>query len=380
MSVTTAYLTRRGSGVFFRYAAVVAVLGASLYSATGRAADATIPGPTKPLSKPNIHIIGPNAQSFSPIWIAKDKGFFTQQGLNVETTVSKGAAITYITVMLSGSADFMQGASAAQILAAESGAPVKAVIMATAPSGQFMAINQKVATDKKVPPEAKTPDEAVAQLKALKGSKITIGVEGPTADTYAWMLYMFKELGMTVGAGGDVAIKFTGSPLNNVAAFNSGQVEAIASALPYSSQPNSVRIPLFRIPPATNAAGQYLITTNPLIKDHPDTVQAVVNAVTLASQFVREHPDEAFKVVQPHLVAAGYDDIELQRLMFYTGYAQFAQLSYPFKNAYDNQITLLNSGNAANNKGLVKLTWDKFVDTRFAEKTLKQLNLPIPTN
>jgi NitT/TauT family transport system substrate-binding protein len=91
-----------------------------------------------------------------PVWIAKDRGFFSKDGLEVEIIAVSGGLD--ITSLISGSVEFFDSGPSGAIVAAQKGTDIKVV------AGTLNAITYNVMGRK-----------GLKGLKDLKGKKIDVG-------------------------------------------------------------------------------------------------------------------------------------------------------------------------------------------------------------
>lgn len=225
------------------------------------------------------------------------KGYFTDEGLTVSPTRTTSGS-SDVALLVSGSVQFMLGGSAAMI-AKQAGAPVKVIMAVNKSSDETLVISDKAAAAHGIPTTASTPAEATAQLAALKNSHLTIGVTNTTGDGYNYLAAALKAHGLTIGSGKDVNIVSTGGAPQLVAAYTTGKLDGMSITPPYTSQPNSVQIPLSLITPDSNSAFFYVLTTDSMIASHPDTVQAFVNAMVKSWQFATTDPTAAEAAAEP---------------------------------------------------------------------------------
>ncbi|RTL49593.1 MAG: ABC transporter substrate-binding protein [Bradyrhizobiaceae bacterium] len=115
---------------------------------------------------------------YLPLYVALDKGFFTEQGLDL-TKETAGAPSVALSAVISGSAQFSLHGPEWTAIAASKGAPVN--IIANVVNGAAVWI-------------ATTPDFKFESVKDLKGQKIVTGLM-PTTSTSLFMK-LLKENGM----------------------------------------------------------------------------------------------------------------------------------------------------------------------------------------
>src|SRR5262249_29297512 len=151
------------------------------------------------LSLTNVTIHGPDTGASALLWIAQHQGFFKAQGVNVTLDDSNTTSSAAIAILLSGASQFLNSASGTEIEAANAGAPIRAIFMVQLGNATEVAINSSVAAAKNIPATGSTKAQALAQLLALKGSHLTIGVSNTSADSYNWLVSIAKLHGLTIG-------------------------------------------------------------------------------------------------------------------------------------------------------------------------------------
>jgi NitT/TauT family transport system substrate-binding protein len=229
------------------------------------------------------------------------KGYFTDEGLTVSPTRTTSGS-SDVALLVSGSVQFLLGGSAA-IIAKQAGAPVKVIMAINKGSDETLDISSKFAAAHNIPQtQATTPAQVNAQIAALKGTHITIGVTNTTGDGYNYLAAALKSHDITIGPGKDVDIISTGGAPQLVAAYETGKIDAFSITPPYTARPDSVQIPLSLVTPDSGSAFFYLLTTDSMISQHPDTVQAFVDAMVKSWKFATTDPTAAEAAAAP-----GYD-------------------------------------------------------------------------
>ena len=225
------------------------------------------------------------------------KGYFKEQGLAVSPTRTTSGS-SDVALLVGGSVQFVLGGSAA-IIAKQAGAPVKVIMAVNKGSDETLVVNQQFAAAHHIPQTATTAAQATAQLDALKGSHMTIAVTNTTGDGYNYLAAALQSQGLTIGPGKDVNIISTGGAPQLVAAYATGKVDAFSITPPYTFRSDSVQIPLSLVTPDSGSAFFYVLTTDSMISQHPDTVQAFINAMVKSWQFATTSPAAAETAAAP---------------------------------------------------------------------------------
>jgi ABC-type nitrate/sulfonate/bicarbonate transport system substrate-binding protein len=150
------------------------------------------------------------AASWATTWIAKDAGYFSAEGLDVEL-IRVGGSTRMVAAMLGGSAPMIQAGASAALAAAAGGANV-VIIAATGNVSPFHLMAR---------PEIKQPSD-------LKGKKAGITTFGSTSDQVVRLA--LKHLGLE--ANKDVAILTFGAQPEAFAALQSGAIQAVPLSYP----------------------------------------------------------------------------------------------------------------------------------------------------
>ncbi|MDP2606404.1 MAG: ABC transporter substrate-binding protein [Deltaproteobacteria bacterium] len=150
------------------------------------------------------------AGSWATAWIAKEAGYFTAEGLNVEL-IRVGGSSRMVAAMLGGSAPLIQAGAPAALAANLAGSDV-VIIAATGTVSPFRLMAR---------PEIKQPAD-------LKGKKAGITTFGSTSDQV--MRTSLKHFGLE--SNRDVAILTFGAQPEVFAALHNGAIHVAALSYP----------------------------------------------------------------------------------------------------------------------------------------------------
>lgn len=354
-----------------RIAAAMVVAAAALGLASCSSSSSKSAAPPS-LSMTNVTVFSAKSATAAPLWIAQEKGFFKQQGLNVKIELGALSGSDLSAVLLGGSAQFIVTIPSSAMLAAQQGAPLRAVAMTASPEVIDLAINSKAAAAAGIPTADSTQSQVLAQISALKGSHLKITTGSAQTDPNIALRYLLKKQGVTVGSDGDVSITPFGQTALQVTAVETGKQDGIASFPPYTIIPKTTVIHLSAVQPLTESAGYYMSTTSSLIKAHPDTVRAMVTAIAQATQYVHSDTAGARTIVTSQLKNIGITNSSEDAQLF-SYYSQAAE-TYPTQSAFRATASLLNSVMS------VSLVYSKFVDSSFAADAFKKLGLTVPSS
>jgi NitT/TauT family transport system substrate-binding protein len=349
----------------WRWSAALAA-GLALMTAAGCSSSST--PPSSKLTK--ITIYTAKSATASPLWIAQQKGYFKQQGLDVTLKFVVLSGSDIVSVLLGGSAQFVLTGNSSPILAAQKGAAIKVVAMTAAPEVIDLAITNSFAQKKNIPTANATPQDSLAQLDALKGSGVRISSSAKTTDPYIALVYLFKQRGITIGK--DVTITPYDNTNLEVAAVKSGKADAISSFPPYTILPSTTTIHLSTIDPLSANAGYYLSTSANLVKQHPQTAQAMVTALAQASQYVKSNPADAKTIVAGQLKQIGITDAPEEQTLF--GVYEGTATTFPTKTSFDATANFLRTVEP------VSIEYSTFIDPSFATAAYKKLGIAQPAD
>lgn len=179
------------------------ILTLGLFSRCGETKEST-PAKKDEIQKISIQIDGAAVPYYAPMYIAKEKGYFKEQGLDVDFYYAAAAEI--VKNVATGNVQFGFPNADSVILAKSQGIPVK-VVNTTYQHGLGALIFQK--------------SSGITEPKDLKGKKI--GVTSFGSPNYIQLQVMLEKAGMSID---DVKVEIigTGAIVN---ALVSGQVDAI---------------------------------------------------------------------------------------------------------------------------------------------------------
>lgn len=226
---------------------------------------------------------------YLPLTVAETKGFFKEEGLEVEINDFGGGARS-LQALLGGSVDVVAGAYEHTIRMQNKGQDVRAVIEL----GRYPGIVLAVKKDK-----AGTIKSA-ADLKGMK-----IGVTAPGSSTNFFVNFLMAKAGAKPS---DAAFIGIGAGLSAVAAIKKGEIDAISNLDPVISKLEAdgdiVILNDSRTTEGTRAIfggsnpAAVVYLKNDFIEKNPNTVQAVVNAYYKALKWLATaSPDDVAKAV-----------------------------------------------------------------------------------
>jgi NitT/TauT family transport system substrate-binding protein len=243
------------------------------------------------LEKPKltIGVGGKPLLYYLPLTIAETRGFFREEGLQVETN-DFGGGSRALQALLGGSVDLVTGAYEHTIRMQTKGQDVRAVLEL----GRFPGIVLAVRKDR------------AAQIKGpadLKGAKI--GVTAPGSSTNFFVNFLMARAGANPK---DAAFVGVGTGLSAIAAMKRGEIDAISNLDPVISKLETDGDIVVMADTRTEAGTKAIFgganpaavvyMRNDFIERHPNTTQAIVNAFHKALRWIATaSPDDIAKSV-----------------------------------------------------------------------------------
>ena len=264
------------------------IVGLALWSMPTRAAD---------LEKSTIRLAvgGKTLVAYLPLTIAERRGYFTNEGLDVEISDFAGGSRP-LEALVGGSADIGCGAYEHTLYMASKGLSIKAIALQANSFGLVVGIQKDKAA-------------AYRELKDLKGMKV--GVTGPGSASHAGLKMLLSKVGMT---DNDVSVIGIGGGGAAVAAVTSGKVDAVANFDPSISllqRDGAIKTildtrqekDLDYLYGGPFAASAFYADAR-FIANNPKTVQAFVNAISNALAWLgKASTDDIVAAVPPEYYA-----------------------------------------------------------------------------
>ena len=217
------------------------------------------------------------AGSWATAWIAKEAGYFSAEGLDVEL-VRVGGSSRMVAAMLGGSAPIIQAGAIAALTANVAGADV-VIIGSTGTVSPFRLIAR---------PEIKQPSD-------LKGKKAGITTFGSTSDQV--MRIAFKQFNLDPSK--DVALLTFGAQPEAFAALMNGIVQV--AALSYPLYPKAIKSGMRELVNFADLGVEDIngtvMTTRAFVAQQRDTALRFMRAFTRGMQRYRTDKEYSKKVL-----------------------------------------------------------------------------------
>ena len=233
---------------------------------------------------------------YLPLTIAERKGFFKEQGLDVEISDFAGGAKS-LQALVGGSVDVVTGAYEHTIRMQAKEQDIRAVLELGRFPGIAVGIRASKAAAFKGP----------ADFKGMK-----IGVTAPGSSTNMLMNFVLAKAGLTPG---DASFIGVGSAASAVAAIEKGEIDAISHLEPVITMLERSGAIKIVIDTRTEAGTQALFGgSNPaaalymkqeFISKNPSTTQALANALFKALLWINKATPEEIVAAVPEEYALG---------------------------------------------------------------------------
>ncbi len=246
-------------------------------------------GQTLEKTKVSIAVGGKNLFYYLPLTIAEQRGYFKEEGLEVEIVDFAGGSKA-LQAVVGGSADIVSGAFEHTLNMQFKGQPMRAFVLQGAAPQIVLGVNPKTMPDFK----------SIADLKGKK-----IGVTAPGSSTNILANFVLAKAGLKPS---DVSYVGVGASNGAVAAMRSGQIDAISNLDPVItilSRSGDLKI----LSDTRVMAEAEKIFGGPMpagclycpigfIDRNPNTTQALANAMVRANHWIQQASSaEIIKVV-----------------------------------------------------------------------------------
>jgi len=269
--------------------------------------------------KITIAVGGKNLFYYLPLSVAERKGYFKDEGLDVEIPDFAGGAKA-LQALVGGSADMVSGAYEHTINMAAKKQPIKAVVLQAKYSSIVLLLPKDKAAKYKGP----------ADLKGLK-----VGVTAPGSSTNMFVNNILAKGGLKPT---DISVVGVGAGSGAVAAMEKGEIDAMSNLDPVITQLEStgkfVAVADSRTEKGMNEiyGGDYhasvIYITEEFIKKNPNTVQAVVNAIVRANRWIAGATPQQIVDLMPDAYKGGNPSLYKEGLLKnMIGYSEDGQMS-----------------------------------------------------
>src|SRR5438105_2967841 len=290
---------------------------AAIVAAGVVAASAWAQAPEK--KKITIAVGGKNLFYYLPLTVAERKGYFKDEGLEVEIPDFPGGARA-LQALVGGSADLVSGAYEHTINMAAKKQPIKAVVLQAKYSSIVLLMPKDKAARYRGPQD----------LKGLK-----VGVTAPGSSTNMFVNNILAKGGLKPT---DISVVGVGTGSGAFAAMDKGELDALSNLDPVVTQLEATGKFAAVADSRTEKGmkeiygGDYhasvIYTTDEFIKKYPNTVQAVVNAMVRADKWIAKATPQQVVDLMPAEFKAGNPTLYKEGLLKnMIGYSENGEMS-----------------------------------------------------
>ncbi len=277
--------------IIFIAAFLLAACSTSTPTVSNTIATAGSTTPTNSLVKIKLPVgYVPDIQ-FAPLYVAIDKGYYRDAGLDVSIDYSMENDNTVL--VGTGNLDFAIVSGEQVLLARAQKLPI--VYVMSWYHQYPVGIVAKTSADIKT----------VADLRGKK-----IGIPGLYGTSYIGAIALLDSAGLKQS---DVTLDSIG--YNQVAALVADKEDAVViytANEPLQLTKQGVDYTLFKTSDAVDLVGNGLITNEKTIQDNPDLVKKMVAATLKGIDYASTHPDEAFQISEKYVPNLATADTQLQ--------------------------------------------------------------------
>src|SRR6478752_4454308 len=220
------------------------------------------------------------AMNGMPFAVALSKGYLKDEGAGSITGImTDSGGGTTIRNVTSGNLLYGESSLAAVVSAIQSGADIKII------SGDADLVTDICFVT--------MPGSPIKSINDIKGKRL--GFTNPGSTTQALTLLLLEKVGLKTS---DVQMIAAGGFGPGLTALENGGIDVMALTDPLTSKyGDKYRVLAWGkdlFPPMNNVVG---ITTGKAIKEHPDTLRAIIRARRRAVEFMNAHPKEAAEII-----------------------------------------------------------------------------------
>jgi NitT/TauT family transport system substrate-binding protein len=307
---------------------------------------------------------------FMPVYIARGKGYFKDEGLDLEVIIAGGGSKA-AAALIGGSAQFVPGAFAHVVKATAKGQKLVTVagMMNQIPSNIFM--RKEVIKRTGV-----TSDSSLKKrIQALKGLKIGITSSGSMTDLLA--RHLLAKGGMNPDS--DATIIALGRARASLSAVERRAVDAVVQTSPYLEIMDDrglgktiINFTRGDVPELRGYLFSTINTKRSYVEANPGIVLKVVKAIVRAEKYIAENPQGSLAVLRKFFPKTKPAILEQAFKNMSVGMKKDPTIN---KDEVEKNIKFINIEHKMNGLKPINLTFDDVVTNEFVIKAKKELGL-----
>jgi NitT/TauT family transport system substrate-binding protein len=289
---------------------------------------------------------------FTPLYIAQEKGFFAEEGLDVEL-ITTGGGSKVMAAVIGGSVE-IGGTTLGNVMdAAEKGQNVKVFATLMNQYASNVVIRKEIAEEKGI-----TEDSSISEkIMALKGLKIAITSPGSSSDKLVRYLLEMED----IQPDKEVELVPLGKSEAVIPAFKNKQIDAFAFSSPTSDMGAMdgglmlINLSQGELEDLNGFLYTGLVATQEQMDANPELFGKVTRAVAKAEEYIKTDKEGAKEALKK-----SFSDIEeeVYNEAYENNYPAFATSPIVTENGYEMNV---------NFEG-INVPFNKVVNNEFAEK------------
>ncbi len=344
---------------------VTAALGAFafLFAGGGAAVDAAAQA-QKPLTRV-VAAMGSPGLIWTPLYVAKEKGFLAEEGLEVHNLTVEGA--NALTAVLTGDAHVAFG-TAHLILARSKGEKLKAIVPMQEQFGAALLLSNAAIQSTGITPEMSVEDK----LKRLKGLRIGISAPGATIDI------LIRALTSGVGLKPDQDLKlvpFGGDGVPMLAALERNAIDGFMYVAPWPEEAIARGLGRIVINPTIGevkeVAGVSFLAfygQEKWLESSPEQALGFTRAIAKALRFVHQEPKATLDILRKYVPDARPEVLQAAFDNYLKSVPKDPRIP---RESMDKAVYFFNLGKPVERQ--VKQSYEELVAPQFAEQAAKDL-------
>lgn len=304
--------------------------------------------------------------SFAPLYVAIEKGYFEDEGIDADIS-SGGGGSQVIATVLSGDSEFAINAPRAMFSALDdSGEDFIAIQSLNSALTYEIGVSNEFLDEQDINSDSSLEDK----LAALEGATLGIDLVGDSSDVY--MRYLMQKHGLDQGKVETVKLSGSGAKIGGL---DEGIIDGGIQSPPFSAQledtgSGEILLQLSEDEDFAKLVWEVVFAKADYIDENPETATKVVKALGKGIDFSSENPEEAaseivdyFDGIDEELISKSLEGLNET----YEGYGEMTQEAWD--NAQDPLIEFSDMSGVSNEHDTTEdVLWtNKYIKEAFSE-------------